>query len=113
MRTTNYRLFSFQFTDLSLSPLCSTLQKLDIGDFYKDHPGAGTLSLAIFALRHFTQLQEYLSKTNSRDTIVAVFYLSFEINKFTSSVTSQCSTMVQGPVGTIEWTFNAPYQGMF
>jgi hypothetical protein len=105
-------IFHLQFSDSSLSPICSTLQQLALSStsFYNLNE-----QTFVFLLRHFPKLQKY--QVGLLSSILKPLQLLHEQNQqqqlnirnLTPPATSQVSSEELGLV--LQWTVNSPFQG--
>jgi hypothetical protein len=110
LRTDTWRWTDLQFSAHSVSPMCSTLLKLDLR--LNEESIANKSYLVAFILRHFPKMQECLSRGKpGLDTVHAVCMLHQQLSdNLNYSITSQNSSFEHG---FIEWTLNAPFRGNF
>ena len=91
-----------QFTPQCVTPICSTIQKLNVNEFSGFNPIHGA-----FILRHFSNLQQSL---DVRGRAVCLLHQQLQPNVTSEPTTFQRSSE---ELGLIEWTVNAPFRGIF
>jgi len=95
--------FSFahlQFTPQSVTPICSTLQQLNVLSGFRP------IEASQFILRHFSNLQEY---SDARGGVVRLLHQQQQQLDVTSEPTTFQRSSEE--LGLIEWTVNAPFHG--
>jgi hypothetical protein len=92
-----------QFNRECITPICSTLQQLNVDD---DSISEEELA---FILRHFPKLQKFSSAYHHGEAVRVLYQQQQQNSNLEATAYQQSSE----EMGLIEWTLNAPFHGIF
>ena len=103
LNANQYSLAQLQFTPQSVTPMCSSIQQLEVYGLSKEQ--------AAFALRHFPKLQKCQTKYLEGGDGEAVRLLHQQQKQSNLIHSTTCHEFSES-MGFIEWTLNAPFYGI-